>query len=69
MKTWWGATVGTMGWTLVFYDWLYIPLCVHVFHIEPWGPTANGIAFIVACIVLNTIQFSLDEHPKRIAHT
>lgn len=62
-QKWWGAVPGQMGWAVVLYDWLYIPLC-NLIGAAPSSPTRYGLALMGIALVVNAFQITLDAHPQ-----
>jgi len=64
---WWGRDWGVCGWSLLGYEWVYVPFCKRLMNIDPWSLTTYGLILLGIAVALNIFQVAVDMRPARRA--
>ncbi len=59
----WGTGWMQMGWTLLGYEWIYVP-SLKWLQVEPWSLTGLGLFAVVIGLSLNLAHLSIHGWPE-----
>lgn len=63
MTHWWGRDWGVCGWSLLGYEWVYVPLCSKLLNVPPWSLTTYGLILLGIAVALNILQAASGLRP------